>query len=67
MNKVGDRICVNPLPGLDINGNEYDIIGSGGTITKIDGNEFIVEMFDGPILRVEAGDYDEVSQIKAEF
>lgn len=59
MNKVGDRICVNPLPAFDINGNEYDVIGSGGTIIKVDGNEFIVEMFDGPILRIDADDYDE--------
>lgn len=57
--KVGDQICVNPLPAYDVSGKEYDVIGSGGTIRKI---EYIVEMFDGPILRVDAGEYDKVSQ-----
>ena len=62
MNKIGDQICINPLPALDIDGNEYEVIGSGGTIVEIDGNDFIVKMFDGPVLRVEADDYDKVSR-----
>lgn len=59
MLKIGDKICITDLPEYDINGNDYNVISSGGTIRKI---EYIVEMFDGPILRVDAGEYDKVSQ-----
>ena len=57
-NKVGDKICIYNLPLFDANGNEYCATGGGGTITKIRGNCFIVEMFDGVTLAVPVDKYD---------
>lgn len=61
MRKVGDKICVNPLPALDINGYKYDEIGSGGTVIAVKENMIIVELFDGVIIIVENDNYDYVS------
>lgn len=61
MRKIGDKICVNPLPTLDINGCKYDEIGSGGTVIDVKGNMIIVELFDGITIIVENDNYDYVS------
>lgn len=56
--KIGDKICVNPLPALDINGCKYEETGSGGTVIDVIGNMLIVELFDGIIIKVENDNYD---------
>ena len=58
MIKVGDKVCVVMLPEYDINGNEYDVIGGGGTVLEVKENSVIVKLFDGAIIEAEGKDFE---------
>jgi len=58
MNEIGLKICINPLPARDINNNNYECIGGGGTIIDIVNADLIVELFDGVIIKVLNESYD---------
>lgn len=58
MIKVGDKVCVVMLPEYDINGNEYDVIGGGGTVLEVKENSIIVKLFDGAIIEAEGKDFE---------
>lgn len=55
---VGDKICVTLLPELDINGNEYEIVGGGGTILEVRDNSVIVNLFDGAVIEAEGIEFE---------
>lgn len=57
--KIGDKVCVTMLPSRDINGNEYDENGGGGTVIKIKENSTIIELFDGILIEAEGTEFDE--------
>lgn len=56
--EVGDKVCVTTLPEFDINGNEYEIIGGGGTVLEVKENSTIVELFDGAIIEAEGTEFE---------
>ena len=58
MIKVGDKVCVVMLPEYDINGNEYDVIGGGGTVLEVKENSVIVKLFDGATIEAEGKDFE---------
>lgn len=59
--KVGDKVCVTMLPATDINGNEYDETGAGGTVLEIKKNSTIIQLFDGPIIEAEGRIFDKIN------
>lgn len=56
--KIGDRVCVVTLPEFDINGNEYEVIGGGGTVLEVKENSIIVKLFDGAIIEAEGIEFE---------
>ena len=58
MIKVGDKVCVVMLPEYDINGNEFDVIGGGGTVLEVKENSVIVKLFDGATIEAEGKDFE---------
>ena len=55
---IGDKICVVMFPSTDINGNEYDVIGGGGTVLEVKENSVIVKLFDGATIEAEGKDFE---------
>lgn len=55
---VGDKICVVMLPEFDINGNEYEVIGGGGTVLEVKENSVIVKLFDGAIIEADGIEFE---------
>lgn len=56
--EVGDKVCVVTLPESDINGNEYEVIGGGGTVLEVKDNSVIVKLFDGAIIEAEGKEFE---------
>ena len=56
--EVGDKVCVVTLPEFDINGNEYEVIGGGGTVLEVKENSVIVKLFDGAIIEAEGTEFE---------
>lgn len=55
---IGDKVCVVMFPEYDINGNEYDVIGGGGTVLKVKENSAIVKLFDGATIEAEGTEFE---------
>lgn len=56
--EVGDKVCVVTLPEFDINGNEYEVIGGGGTVLEVKDNSVIVKLFDGAIIEAVGKEFE---------
>ena len=56
--KVGDKICVIVLPEFDIYGNEYEVIGGGGTVVEVKDDSVIVKLFDGATIEAKGTEFE---------
>lgn len=54
----GDKICVTTLPEFDVDGNEYEVIGGGGTVLEIKEHSVIVKLFDGAVIEADGIEFE---------
>lgn len=56
--EVEDKVCVVTLPEFDVDGNEYEVIGGGGTVLEVKENSTIIKLFDGAIIEAEGTEFE---------